>query len=52
MSDFLKSAFNYFNVDANGANDDYVGQIVEVGSMKLRIKSKIAEGVLILYIYL
>lgn len=44
MSDFFKSAFNYFNTDASGATDDYVGQIVEVGSLKLRIKSKIAEG--------
>lgn len=51
MSDFLKSALGYFNagpvVGGNGGggqDNEFVGQIVEVGSVKLRIKRVIAEG--------
>lgn len=44
MSDFLKSALNYFNTENSGGSDDFIGQIVEVGTLKLRIKSLIAEG--------
>lgn len=45
MSDFLKSAMGYFNTSPNGGLDnDFVGQIVEVGSVKLRVKRVIAEG--------
>uniref|UniRef100_A0A182NCL9 Cyclin-G-associated kinase n=1 Tax=Anopheles dirus TaxID=7168 RepID=A0A182NCL9_9DIPT len=45
MSDFLKSAINYFNATpSNGLDNDFVGQTVEVASVKLRIKRVIAEG--------
>lgn len=45
MSDFLKSAMGYFNAaPTNWSDDEFVGQIVEVGSMKLRVKRSIAEG--------
>ena len=45
MSDFLKSAMGYFNSGPNGESDnDFVGQTVEIGSIKLRIKRVIAEG--------
>uniref|UniRef100_A0AAG5CTP3 Cyclin-G-associated kinase n=1 Tax=Anopheles atroparvus TaxID=41427 RepID=A0AAG5CTP3_ANOAO len=45
MSDFLKSAINYFNATpSNGLENDFVGQTVEVSNVKLRIKRVIAEG--------
>lgn len=45
MSDFLKSAMGYFNPGPNGQSEnDFVGQTVEVGSVKLRVKRVIAEG--------
>lgn len=45
MTDFFKSAFGYIS-GAQGVRDenDFVGQIVELGSQKLRVKRKIAEG--------
>lgn len=51
MSDFLKSAMGYFSPTTNGDNDnEFVGQIVEVGSLKLRVKRVIAEGKVIIQI--
>ncbi|XP_055613200.1 cyclin-G-associated kinase [Uranotaenia lowii] len=51
MSDFLKSAMNYFQAGSgpgcgagSGLDNEFVGQTVEVGSVKLRIKRVIAEG--------
>lgn len=45
MSDLLKSAMGYFAAaPTNGSDNDFVGQIVEVGSVKLRVKRVIAEG--------
>lgn len=46
MGDFLKSAMNYFTPvsTGGGAENDFVGNIVEVQSLKLRIKRLIAEG--------
>lgn len=46
MSDFLKSAMGYFGNAGvvNTSDNDFVGQIVEVGSVKLRVKRVIAEG--------
>lgn len=45
MSDLLKSAMGYFNTGPTTASDnDFVGQVVEVGSVKLRVKRVIAEG--------
>jgi hypothetical protein len=44
MSDFFKSAINYFNVAPGGQENDYVGQVVEVATFKLKIRRVIAEG--------
>lgn len=45
MSDLFKSAMGYFNTATTNASDnDFVGQIVEVGAVKLRVKRVIAEG--------
>lgn len=46
MSDLFKSAMGYFNTGpTNTASDnEFVGQIVEVASLKLRVKRVIAEG--------
>jgi hypothetical protein len=48
---FFKSAINYFNVAGSGQENEYVGQIVEVATYKLRIKRVIAEGMCNLIIY-
>lgn len=45
MSEFLKSAMGYFNNGPNAAPyNEFVGQTVEVGSVKLRVKRVIGEG--------
>lgn len=45
MSEFLKSAMGYFNSGTNGTFDnEFVGQIVDVGNIKLQVKRVIAEG--------
>lgn len=46
MSEFLKSAMGYFNSGTNGTafDNEFVGQIVDVGSIKLQVKRVIAEG--------
>lgn len=45
MSDLFKSAMGYFNTGPiNVSDNEFVGQIVEVGSVKLRVKRVIAEG--------
>jgi len=45
MADLFKSAFEYFSNSAvPGVDNDFVGEIVEVGNVKLRIKRVIAEG--------
>ncbi|KAJ8920099.1 hypothetical protein NQ315_011754 [Exocentrus adspersus] len=45
MSDLFKSAFEYFSGPTNGQSDNsFVGQIVEISNVKLRIKKVIAEG--------
>lgn len=45
MSDLFKSAFEYFSGPVNGQNENsFVGQIVEVSNVKLKIKKVIAEG--------
>ncbi|XP_052833700.1 cyclin-G-associated kinase-like [Octopus bimaculoides] len=45
MADFLKSAFGYLSGSTPGREDnDFVGQSVELGQQKLRVKSVIAEG--------
>lgn len=47
----FKSAMGYFSSGgANGGSDnDFVGQFVEIGNMKLRVKKVIAEGMQSIY---
>ncbi|XP_011309991.1 cyclin-G-associated kinase [Fopius arisanus] len=42
MSDYFKSAFGYLN--GNGTTNEYVGQLVEINNVKLRVNRLIAEG--------
>ncbi len=44
MADFFKSALGYLSNSAPGQDNDFVGQYVELGSQKLRVKRVIAEG--------
>lgn len=45
MSDLFKSAIGYFSNNSTGVPDnDFVGQEVEIGNVKLRVKRVIAEG--------
>ncbi|XP_054269563.1 cyclin-G-associated kinase-like isoform X1 [Macrosteles quadrilineatus] len=44
MSDLFKSAFGYFSSNTPGQGNELVGQVVEIGSVKLRVKKVIAEG--------
>ena len=45
MTDFFKSAFGVISGSAgNREENDFVGQVVELGNQKLRVKKKIAEG--------
>ncbi|XP_051171936.1 cyclin-G-associated kinase [Leptopilina boulardi] len=42
MSDYLRSALGYLNGSTN--SNEYVGQIVEINNVKLRVNRLIAEG--------
>nr|XP_014282591.1 cyclin-G-associated kinase isoform X2 [Halyomorpha halys] len=45
MSDLFKSAFGYFSSSTSTTiNNELVGQIVEVGNIKLKVKRVVAEG--------
>ena len=45
MSDLFKSALGYFSSsNTSGIENELVGQTVEVGNVKLRVKKVIAEG--------
>lgn len=45
MGELFKSAFEYFSTPNNGQEDNnFVGQIVEISNIKLRIQKVIAEG--------
>ncbi|WAR23455.1 GAK-like protein [Mya arenaria] len=45
MSDFFKSALGLISGSTPGREEnDFVGQVVELGNQKLRVKRKIAEG--------
>ena len=44
MSDFFKSAFGILGSGGGGTDNDFVGQNVELGEQKLRVKRVIAEG--------
>jgi cyclin G-associated kinase len=44
MSDFIKSAIGIFSNSSGNHDNDFVGQYVELGDQKLRIRKVIAEG--------
>ena len=44
MTDFFKSAFNIIGGSGVSQDNDFVGQTVELGNQKLRVKRVIAEG--------
>ena len=46
MSEIFKSAMGYFGGGGNneGSNNDFVGQNIEMGEQKLKVKNVIAEG--------
>jgi len=44
MTEFLKNAFGMFGTPGSKEENDFVGQLVEVGNQRLRIKKVIAEG--------
>lgn len=50
MSDFFKSAFGYFSGSTGGAENDFVGQVIEIGNQKLRVKRVIAEGKILFFV--
>lgn len=47
MSDLFRSALGYLSGGQGGMGNDFVGQTVELGDEKLRVKRVIAEGKLI-----
>jgi|GEM_PF-6097916 len=45
MSEYFKSAFDYFTpIGSQSAENEFVGQSVEIGNVKLNVKRLIAEG--------
>ena len=44
MADFFKSAFGYLGNSGVSQDNDFVGQYVELGEQKLRVKKVVAEG--------
>lgn len=45
MTDLFKSAIGYFsNINTAVPDNEFVGQEVEIGNVKLRVKRVIAEG--------
>ena len=44
MTEFFKSALDYLGSQNNGQDNNFVGQCVELGNQKLRVKKVIAEG--------
>lgn len=42
MSDYLRSALGYLNGATN--TNEYVGQILEINNVKLRVNRLLAEG--------
>lgn len=47
MSDLFKSAFGYFNTPTSEQSDNpFVGQVIEISNVQLKIKKVIAEGTL------
>lgn len=46
MTDFLSSAFGYINNFSGQSKGAVLNGIVEIGTVKLRVKKVIAEGIL------
>ena len=44
MADFFRSALGYLGNVTNREDNDFVGQYVELGDHKYRVKRVIAEG--------
>ena len=44
MADFFKSALGYLGSSGINQDNSFVGQYVELGDQKLRVKKVIAEG--------
>lgn len=44
MGDFFRNAFGYIGNTVSRDDNDFVGQLVEVGQQSLKIKRLIAEG--------
>lgn len=44
MDGLLKKTINYLNQEVQASQDEFVGKIVEVAEVKLKIVRKIAEG--------
>jgi hypothetical protein len=44
MDGLFKKTLSYLNSDSVGPQDEFVGKIVEVASIKLKVVRKIAEG--------
>ena len=40
----FKSALNYFNDTSTVQTNEFVGQVVELGNAKMRVKKQIGEG--------
>lgn len=53
MSDLFKSAFDYFSGPTNNVHSEnsFVGQLLEISNVKLKIKKVIAEGEFCLLIF-
>lgn len=47
MTEFFKSAFSALTGNISGIENDFVGQIVDLGEQKLRVRRVIAEGTVI-----
>lgn len=44
MTELFRSAFNYLSSSAVGQDNSFVGQIVELGNLRLNVRKVIAEG--------
>ena len=44
MTDFFKNALGMFGPTSAKEENDFLGQLVEVGNQRLRVKKVIAEG--------
>lgn len=44
MTDLFRSAFNYLSTSTAGQDNTFVGQVVELGSLRLNVRKLLAEG--------